>query len=92
MEFRRKIQPRLPAKVGQEGIGLLGGDNFRNNLGVERFDIGRIRHTGIRHDGRRIGIHQDDFIPQGAQCLAGLRTGVVKLTGLSNNDGAGADD
>src|SRR5437879_7047731 len=51
-----------------------------------------MREFRVGHDGRRIGIHQHDFVPFRAQRLARLRTGVIKLASLADNDRAGPDD
>ena len=91
-QFRGKIQARLPAQIGQKGVGPFLFDDFRHRLQVERFDIGHIGHARIGHDGGRIGIDQNDLITQLSQGLAGLGAGIVEFAGLADDDGAGADD
>ena len=63
-------------------------DEFRR----DRLDVGRVRHARIGHDRGRIRIDQHDAIALGPQRLAGLRTGIVELAGLADDDGSGADD
>ena len=67
-------------------------NDFGDGLPAYRLDIGGIRHVRIGHDRRRIGIHQDDPVAFLAQGLACLRAGIVELTGLADDDRAGADD
>src|SRR6185437_2594703 len=47
---------------------------------------------GIGHDRRRIGIHQNDAVALVLQRLAGLRAGIIELTGLADDDRASAND
>jgi len=63
-----------------------------NDFRGDRLDIGGIGQIGIGHDGGRVGIDQNDPVTLGLQCLAGLRPGIVKLTGLTDDDGSGTDD
>ena len=51
-----------------------------------------MREFRVGHDGRRIGIHQHDFVPFRAERLARLRTGVIKLASLADNDRARPDN
>ncbi len=91
-QVERAVQRGLPAHGRQDRVRLFLGDNFFNDLPGNRLDVGRIRHVRIGHDGGRIRVHQNDAVTLFAQRLAGLRTGVVKLASLSNDNGAGADD
>ena len=49
-------------------------------------------HIGIGHDGRRIGVDEDDLVALVFERLACLGSGVVELAGLANDDGSGAED
>ncbi len=72
-------------------MALLGndlGDDFRR----DRLDIGPIRHVGIGHDRRRIGIDENDAIALGPQRLAGLGAGIIEFAGLADDDRSGAND
>ncbi len=91
-EFRRQIKPALAAKIRQQGIRPLLFDDFRHILQVKWLDVCYICHTRIRHNCRRVGIDQHNFIAKFSKGLAGLSTGVIELTGLSNDDGAGANN
>ncbi len=94
---QRAVERRLAAHGGKQGepagqdMALLGddlGDDFRR----DRLDIGGVRQVRVRHDGRRIGIDQDDPVALLLQRLAGLGAGIVEFAGLADDDGACADD
>ena len=92
IESHREIQRRLPAHRGENGIGLFFGDDALKNARIQRFDVGRVRRIRVGHDRRRIGIHQNNAVPLFPKGLAGLGTGIVKFTGLADNDRAGAEN
>ncbi len=92
LQGERGVQRRLPAHGGQDGVGALLFDDPGDDLRRDGLDIGRIRQIGIRHDGGRIGIDQNDAIALGAQRLHGLRAGIVEFAGLTDDDRSGADD
>jgi len=65
-------------------------EDLHNGFGVQRPEIYMVGHSGIRHDGSRIAVDKNRLDPIFAQRPEGLGTGVVKFTGLADNDGAGA--
>jgi hypothetical protein len=91
-QIERTVQRRLPTHGRQQRVGPLLGDDLFDDFPGNRLDIGDVRHFRIGHDRRRIGVHQDHPVAFLAQRLAGLRTGVVELAGLSDDDRTGADD
>ncbi len=91
-QIERAVQRRLPAHGRQQRVGPFLRDDLLHDLPGDRLDVGGIRHLRIGHDGRRIGVHQDDAVALLAQRLAGLGAGIVELAGLADDDGAGADD
>ena len=91
-EFHRGVERGLPAHRRQQRVGFLAGDDFFDDLGGDRLDVGGVGEAGIGHDGGGVGVHQDDAVALGFQGLAGLRAGVVELAGLADDDRAGADD
>ncbi|OPY89828.1 MAG: hypothetical protein A4E72_00972 [Syntrophus sp. PtaU1.Bin208] len=91
-QFRRQVQSRLPAEVWEDGIGFFIFDDFNHGLDVQGLDVGDIGHSGVRHDCGRIGVDQDNFVTEFPQGLAGLGAGIVKFTGLSDDNGPGTDN
>ena len=63
-------------------------DAFRG----DGLDVGPFGELRIRHDRRRIRVHQNDPVTLLAQRLAGLGTGIVEFAGLADDDGPGPDD
>ena len=94
---QRGVERGLPAHGRQQreaagnDVALLL-DDLGDDLRRDRLDIGRVRQIRIGHDGRRIGIDQDDPIALGLERLAGLRAGIIELAGLADDDRARADD
>ncbi len=92
IQSQRGVQPGLTAHGRQYRVGALFFDDFGDNLGGDRFDIGGVGQAGVGHDGGGVGVYQDDAVALFAQGFAGLRARVVKLAGLSDHDGPGSDD
>ena len=94
---QRRVERGLPAHGRQQretagkNVTLLL-DDLGDDLRRDRLDIGRVRQVRIGHDGRRIGIDQNDPIALGLERLAGLRAGIVELAGLADDDRTRADD
>ena len=86
------VQRGLPAHRRQHCVGAFFFDNLGNDFGGNRLNISRVGHIRIGHDRRRIGVDEDDAIALFAQRLARLRSRIIKLARLPDNDGAGADD
>ena len=91
IERRLAAHGRQQGEAAGDGVALLG-DDLGDDLGRDRLDIGAVRHVGIGHDRRRIGVDQDDPVALGAQRLDGLGAGIVELAGLADDDRPGADD
>jgi hypothetical protein len=81
-----------PPIVGSSASGPLALDDARDHLPRDRLDVRDVRHLGVRHDRRRIRVHENDAIALFAQRLAGLRTRIVELARLADDDRARADD
>ena len=88
----RQVQPGLPAERRQQTIRALPRDDALDDLDRQRLDVDRVGHTLVRHDGRRVGVHEDDGDTFLAQRLTCLRSRIVELGGLPNDDGPAADD
>ena len=86
------VQRGLTAHGRQDRIGAFFGDDAFDHLPGDWLDIGAVGHFRIGHDGGRITVDQNDAIAFLAQCLAGLRAGVIELASLTDDDRAGAED
>ena len=87
-----KIKTRLAAKVRKNGIGALLGDNLLKARFVQRLDIRGIRHDGIGHDCSGVGIHKNNLISASPESLTGLGSGIIKFTGLADNNRTRTDN
>ena len=86
------VQARLAAHVGKKRIGALLLDDLGDGVGGDRLDIGAVGGLRVGHDSGRVGVDENDLVALLAQGLAGLGAGIVELTGLADDNGAGADD
>ncbi len=59
---------------------------------MDGLDVNGVRGFRIGHDGRRIGVNQNDPVALLFQRFACLRAGVIEFTGLPDHDWTGADD
>ena len=91
-QVQRTVQCGLAAHGRQHGIRTLLLDDLGDCLPFDRFDIGGVGHGRVGHDGRRVGIDQDDAEAFFLQRLAGLGSGIVKFAGLADHDRTGAED
>jgi len=83
-----QVERRLATKRWQQSIWLLDLDDLRQNLKGQRLDIGGVGELGVGHNCCRIRVSQDDPVTLFSQHPACLRTRVVKLTRLTNDDRA----
>ena len=86
------IQTGLAAQRGQQRVRVLFLDHALDKLGGDGLDIGAVGKTRVGHDGRRVGVDQDDIKAILLEHLAGLGAGVVELAGLADDDGARTND
>ena len=91
-EFHRQVQRRLTAEVRKERVRTFLLDNSFDRRHRQRLDIRRVGHHGVGHNRRRVGVDQHDLITEFPQGLARLRSGVVELARLTDDDGAGTDN
>ena len=92
VEVHRGVERRLPAEGRQEGIGLLGDDDFFDDLDRDRLDVGARRELRVGHDRGRVGVEQDNGVTLLRERLAGLDAGIVEFAALSDDDGAAAEE
>ena len=91
-QLHGQVERGLPAEGGQQGVGPLLGDDGLEHFGVERLHVGAVRRAGVRHDGGRVRVGQDDPVALLLQHAAGLGTRVVELAGLADDDRPRPDD
>ena len=92
VEVHADVQTGLATERRQDRAGALFLQDFGHIAPGQRLDISPIRRARIGHDGGGIRVHEDDLVPLITQSLAGLRSGVVELTGLTDHNGTGADE
>ena len=85
-----QVQAGLAAQSGQDGVGLLLLNDLSDGGDVQGLDIHMVGDVLVRHDGGGVGVHQHHLNALFLQGAAGLGAGVVKLGGLADDDGAGA--
>jgi hypothetical protein len=85
------VQRGLAAQRRQESVGPFTLDHTFDGFGRERLDVRGIGELRIRHDRGRVGVHERDTVPLGAQHLARLRSRIVELARLADHDRAGSD-
>ena len=91
-ELHGKVQARLAAQGREHAVRLLLQDELLYHLNSQRLDIDTVRDVFIRHDGRRVGVQQNNLKPLLLQRTARLCPRVVKLRCLSDDDRTGTDD
>ena len=87
-----EVDPGLPADRRQQRIRFLALDDLFEHVGGQRLDVGAVGKFGIGHDRGRVRIHQHDPVPFFLERFAGLRTGVIELARLADDDGPRTDD
>ena len=90
-KLHSQIQSRLTADTGQDRVGALITNNLCDIFQCQRLHIDLIRNGGIRHNRCGVGVTKDDFVALFLKSKARLRSRVVKLCRLTDNDRTGAD-
>ena len=92
LQLQRAVQRRLAAHGRQNRIRTLFLNNLAHHFPVNRLDVGGIGHFRVGHDGSRVRVHQNDAVTLFAQRFTRLGAGVVKLTRLTDNNRARAQN
>ena len=92
LQLHGKVQSCLSSQCGEYAVRLLLQDELLYHLNRQRLDIDAVRDVLIRHDGRRVGVQQNDLKPFLLQGTARLCSRVVELCCLSDDDRTGTDD
>ena len=74
-----RFSPACPPSVGSTLSGFSFRDELLYHLNSQRLDIDTVRDVFIRHDGRRVGVQQNNLKPLLLQRTARLCPRVVKL-------------
>ena len=90
VEGHGQVQAGLPPQSGQDGVGPLHLDHLSYGGDVQRLDIHVVSDVLIGHNGGGVGVDQHHLQALLFQGAAGLGSGVVKLGGLADDDGPGA--
>ena len=90
-QLHRNVQTSLAAQRRQNGVRTLLLDDFLYTRDGHRLNINLVCHRLVRHDGRRVGVYQNDLKTFFAQRAAGLRACIVKLCCLTDDNRAGAE-
>ena len=72
VELHRAVQRRLAAERRQQRVRLLRDDDFFHHLRRDRLDVSAVRKLRVRHDRRRIRVHEDDRVALLLERLTGL--------------------
>ena len=91
-ELDRDVESGLPAHCWQQRVGTLLRDNELDVLRRYGLEVGSVSELRVRHDGGRIGVDEDHLELLFLQRLCRLRTRIVKLSSLTDDDRAGAYD
>ena len=92
LQLHGKVQARLSADAGQNGIRALVANDLCDIFQSQRLHIHLICDGGVGHDGGGVGVAQHHLIALLLQSQTSLCTGIVKLCRLTDDDGAGTDD
>ena len=91
-QIQGAVQRSLATHGRQQRVRALLLDDLGHGGPLDRLDVGGVGHRRVGHDGGRVGVHQNDAKTFFLQRLARLCAGVVELTGLADDDGAGTED
>ena len=91
-KIQRTVQRRLPPHGRKDGVWFFFDNDFFNGLPRDGFNVGDVCRGRVGHDGGRVAVDQNNLVAFFAQGFAGLHAGIIKLAGLSNNDGPRAND
>ena len=91
-QLHGQVQTHLAAEVRQHGVRLFDVQNALHDFQRHGLDVNMVGHIRVGHDGCRVGVQQNGLDALCLQGAAGLGAGVVELRGLTDDDGAGAND
>ncbi len=92
IKIHGKVQAHLPSQRWQHGVRPLLFDDLLQGEHIQWFNVDVVGDVLVGHDGGGVGIDQNHLHALLLQGAAGLRARIVKLSGLPNDNGPGADD
>ena len=87
-----RVQRRLATQRGKQRVGALLLDDRGHDLRGDRLDVGGVGDARVGHDGRRVGVNEDDAQALLLEHAARLRARIVELARLADDNGARSDD
>ena len=90
LKLHTEIQPRLSAERAKQSVGALVPYYLRHVFEIQRLHIHFVRHRGVGHYGRGIGVDEYDLVAFLFERDARLRARVVEFRRLSYNYRTGA--
>ena len=91
-ELHGQVQTGLAADAGNDGVGTLVAKDLRHIFERQRLHVDLVGDGGVGHDGGGVGVDEDDLVALFLEGKAGLRACVVELSGLADDNRAGADN
>ena len=85
-QFHGHVETRLTTQGWQESIWAFLPKNTRHKLKRNWFNVNLVCDFLISHDGRRVGVDKNHTVALLFQGQAGLRTRIIKLSSLTNNN------
>src|SRR5690606_2976371 len=86
MQLRSQVESRLASQGREKRVGTLCHDHLFDELGGQRLDVGAVGYLRVGHYGRWVRVDEDYFEAGTAQRLTGLRSRVVELGCLPDDD------
>ena len=91
-QLHGEIQTRLSAQPRDDGVGTLEADDLGDVFQRQRLHVDFVRNVRVGHNGSGVRVGEDHLVTLLLEREARLRTRIVELGGLSDDDGPRTDD
>ena len=91
-QLHGEVQARLSAQPRDDGVGALEADDLGDVFQRQRLHVDFVRDVRVGHDGSGVRVGEDHLVTLLLEREARLRTRIVELGGLSDDDGTRTDD
>ena len=91
-QVQRAVQGSLATHGRQQRVRLFFLNDLGDGFPGDRLDVGGVGHDRVGHDGRRVGVHQNNPVALFPQGLTGLCTRIVELARLPDHNRTRAQD